>query len=124
MTGLLAYDHVQLAIPPGGEDRMRAFFVDLIGMVEVPKPDTLSPQGCWFEAGAVALHIGVDPDFSPATKAHPAFLVSDLEGLRARLEGAGVACREDKPVEGYQRFFADDPFGNRLEFMQRVGVGS
>ena len=124
MTGLLAYDHVQLAIPPGGEDRMRAFFVGLIGMVEVPKPDTLSPQGCWFEAGEVSLHIGVDADFSPATKAHPAVLVSDLEDLRARLEAAEVECREDKPVEGYRRFFADDPFGNRLEFMQRVGMDS
>ena len=120
MTGMLAYDHVQLAIPRGGEDRMRAFFVYLIGMREVPKPDTLSPQGCWFEAGEVSLHIGVDPDFRPATKAHPAFLTGDLAGLRARLEAAGVACREDKPVEGYQRFFTQDPFGNRLEFMQKV----
>ena len=120
MTALLAYDHVQLAIPRGGEDRMRAFFVVLIGMREVPKPDTLSSEGCWFEAGTVSLHIGVDSDFRPATKAHPAFLTDDLAGLRARLEGAGVTCRADKPVEGYQRFFADDPFGNRLEFMQKV----
>ncbi len=124
MSTLLAYDHVQLAIPRGGEDRARAFFVGLLGMVEVPKPDTLSPEGCWFAAGEVAVHVGVDPDFRPATKAHPAFLTGDLDGLRARLEAAGVACREDKPVEGYQRFFADDPFGNRLEFMQRVGTNS
>ncbi|GAB5349873.1 VOC family protein [Alteriqipengyuania sp. 357] len=120
MSVLLAYDHVQLAIPRGGEDRARAFFVDLIGMREVPKPVTLSPHGCWFEAGAVSLHIGVDPDFRPATKAHPAFLVADLEDLRTRLEAAGVACREDKPLAGYLRFFAEDPFGNRLEFMQKV----
>lgn len=89
-------------------------------MCEVPKPDTLSPQGCWLEAGAVSLHIGVDPDFSPATKAHPAFLVGDLADLRARMEAADVECRAEKPVEGYQRFFAADPFGNRLEFMQKV----
>ena len=124
MSGLLGYDHVQLAIPEGGEDRVRAFFVDLIGMREVPKPDTLSPQGCWFEAGPVSLHIGVDPDFRPATKAHPAFLTDDLDGLRSRLEAAEVECRDDKPVKGYRRFFTADPFGNRLEFMQRVGVGS
>ena len=90
MTALLANDHVQLAIPEGGEDSARAFFVDLIGMREVAKPDTLSPQGCWFAAGEVALHLGVDPDFTPATKAHPAFLTSDLDALRARLEsGSG-----------------------------------
>ena len=117
---VLGYDHVQLAIPRGGEDRMRDFFVGLLGMREVPKPDTLSPEGCWFEAGSASLHIGIDPDFRPARKAHPAFLVGDLTGLRARLEAAGVECREDKPVEGYTRFFADDPFGNRLEFMQKV----
>lgn len=124
MSGLLAYDHVQLAIPRGGEDRARAFFVGLIGMREVPKPDTLSPQGCWFEAGEVSLHLGVDPDFRPATKAHPAFLTDDLHGLRTRLEAAGVACRDDKPLAGYRRFFTADPFGNRLEFMQRVGMDS
>lgn len=122
MSGLLAYDHVQLAIPRGDEDRARAFFVDLIGMREVPKPDTLSQEGCWFTAGEVALHLGVDPDFQPATKAHPAFLTVDLEGLRARLQAAGVACHDDKPVAGYRRFFTADPFGNRLEFMQRVGM--
>ena len=120
MTALLAYDHVQLAIPEGGEDSARAFFVDLIGMREVPKPDTLSPQGCWFAAGDVALHLGIAPDFTRATKAHPAFLTSDLDALRARLEQAGVACRDDKPVAGYRRFFTADPFGNRLEFMQKV----
>ena len=124
MTGLLAYDHVQVAIPEGGEDRARAFFVDLIGMREVAKPDTLSPQGCWFEAGAVSLHLGVDSDFRPATKAHPAFLTADLDGLRVRLEEAEVVCRDDKPVAGYRRFFTADPFGNRLEFMQRVEMDS
>jgi len=72
----------------------------------------------------VSLHIGIDPDFRPATRAHPAFLVSDLEDLRARLEAAEVACHEDDPVPGYRRFFTADPFGNRLEFMQRVGMGS
>jgi len=124
LSALLAYDHVQLAIPRGGEDRARAFFIGLIGMREVPKPDTLSAQGCWFESGEVSLHLGVDPDFRPATKAQPAFLTADLDGLRARLEAARVVCRDDKPLAGYRRFFTVDPFGNRLEFMQRVGMDS
>ncbi|MEM7666323.1 MAG: VOC family protein [Pseudomonadota bacterium] len=113
-------DHIQLAIPKGGEDRARAFFVGLLGMREVPKPANLSPSGCWFENGSVSLHIGVDPNFRPATKAHPAFLVDDLARLRAKLETTGLAIRDDKPVEGYERFFSVDPFGNRIEFMQRV----
>lgn len=113
-------DHVQLAIPAGGEDRARAFWVGLLGMKEVPKPPQLSPSGCWFAAGALSLHLGVDQDFRPATKAHPALLVDDLAGLRARLEAEGYTTRDDTPIEGYERFFADDPFGNRIEFMQRV----
>lgn len=116
---VIGIDHVQLAIPAGGENRARAFFADLLGMREVPKPANLSLSGCWFESGSLNLHLGVDPDFRPATKAHPALLVNDLAQLRARLEAAGVATRDDKPVAGYARFFADDPFGNRLEFMQR-----
>ena len=118
--GVIGLDHVQLAIPAGGEDEARAFFAGLLGMREVAKPDTLSPSGCWFEGGGANLHIGVDPDFVPARKAHPAFLVDDLERLRERLRAAGIATRDDKPVEGYARFFAFDPFGNRIEFMQRV----
>ncbi|WP_301750370.1 VOC family protein [uncultured Erythrobacter sp.] len=117
---IIGLDHVQLAIPAGGEDQARAFFVGLLGMTEVPKPANLSPSGCWFTGGAVSLHIGVDPDFRPATKAHPALLVDDLRGLRARLVQAGCATRDDKPVAGYARFFTEDPFGNRIELMQRV----
>ena len=117
---VLGLDHIQLAIPEGGEERAREFFGDLLGMVEVAKPANLSPQGCWFEGGAARLHIGVDPDFRPATKAHPAFLVEDLKVLRARLEAAGCETSDDKPVEGYARFFTRDPFGNRIELMQRL----
>lgn len=117
VTGL---DHVQLAIPEGGEGQARVFFVGLLGMREVPKPETLSAKGCWFEGGGANLHIGIDPDFRPATKAHPAFLVDDLEDLRARLEQAGFATKDDKPVPGYARFFTADPFGNRIELMQQL----
>ncbi|MFM7377890.1 MAG: VOC family protein [Erythrobacter sp.] len=117
---VVGLDHVQLAIPAGGEDQTRAFFVGLLGMVEVPKPANQSPSGCWFTGGSMALHIGVDPDFRPAKKAHPALLVDDLAALRARLAEAGCVIREDKPVEGYVRLFTEDPFGNRIELMQQV----
>jgi catechol 2,3-dioxygenase-like lactoylglutathione lyase family enzyme len=120
-VGVVGIDHVQLAIPAGGEDRARAFYAGLLGMEEVPKPANLSPSGCWFTGGgAVALHIGIDPDFRPAKKAHPALLVDDLAGLRTRLEAAGCVTRDDTPVEGYARFFTEDPFGNRIELMERV----
>ncbi|MFN2098762.1 VOC family protein [Altererythrobacter sp. MF3-039] len=117
---ILGLDHVQLAIPAGGEEKARAFYGDLLGMTEVPKPETLSQSGCWFESGPLHLHLGVDPDFLPATKAHPAFLVDDLELSKVGLLAAGFAVNDDKPVPGYVRFFTSDPFGNRLEFMQKT----
>lgn len=117
---VIGLDHVQLAIPAGGEDRARGFYAGLLGMAEVPKPATLSASGCWFTGGAVSLHLGVDPVFRPATKAHPALLVDDLAALRERLAAAGCVIRDDKPVEGYRRFFTEDPFGNRIELMERV----
>lgn len=117
---VLGLDHVQLAIPAGGEERARAFWVDVLGLIELAKPLQLSQAGCWLKGGALNLHLGVDPDFRPATKAHPALLVEDLAVIRAKLKAAGYETRDDKPVDGYERFFADDPFGNRVEFMQRV----
>ncbi|MCK0127508.1 VOC family protein [Erythrobacter sp. F6033] len=118
--GVIGLDHVQLAIPAGGEDQMRGFFCGLLGMVEVPKPANLSPSGLWLTGGGAHLHIGVDPDFTPARKAHPAFLVDDLSLVQERLETAGYETRDDKPVDGYARFFTTDPFGNRIELMQRL----
>ena len=117
---IIGLDHVQIAIPAGGEDRAREFYAELLGMHEVPKPANLSPSGCWFERGGVSLHIGVDPDFRPARKAHVAMLVDDLSGLRQRLEAKGVPTRDDKPIEGYGRFFSEDPFGNRIEIMEKI----
>jgi catechol 2,3-dioxygenase-like lactoylglutathione lyase family enzyme len=89
-------------------------------MAEVPKPGNLSASGCWFTGGAVSLHIGVDPAFRPATKAHPALLVDDLAALRGRMAQADCVIRDDKPVVGYVRFFTEDPFGNRIELMQKL----
>lgn len=114
-------DHVQLAMPEGGEDGARAFYGGLLGMDEVPKPPNLARRGgCWFEGGEVRLHLGVEADFRPARKAHPALLVDDLGALRRRLSEAGVECRDDEPLEGFVRTYVDDPFGNRLELMQAL----
>jgi catechol 2,3-dioxygenase-like lactoylglutathione lyase family enzyme len=114
-------DHVQLAMPEGDEAEARAFYGDLLGMMEVPKPPNLARRGgCWFESGEVRLHLGVEAGFRPARKAHPALLVDDLGALRQRLGAAGVACRDDEPLEGFVRTYVDDPFGNRLELMQAV----
>lgn len=117
---IIGLDHLQLAIPERGEDQARAFYAGLLGLLEVPKPASLSASGCWFMGGAVNLHLGVDPDFRAATKAHPALLVDNLDALRARLTAAGYEARDDKPIEGCRRFFTADPFGNRIEFMQKI----
>ncbi len=110
--------HVQLGAPPGSEAAARGFFVDLLRLTEVAKPAHLARRGgIWLAVGDQQLHIGIQPDFRPATKAHPAFEVADLDGLRRRLIAAGIPTREDEPFPGRRRFYADDPFGNRLEFL-------
>jgi catechol 2,3-dioxygenase-like lactoylglutathione lyase family enzyme len=115
---ILGVHHVQLAMPPGGEDRARAFYCDLLGLTEVPKPAELSGRGgCWFRGDGVEVHLGVERRFNPARKAHPAFLVDGLDGLRARVEAAGVRASADVPLPGFRRFHATEPFGNRLEFL-------
>jgi catechol 2,3-dioxygenase-like lactoylglutathione lyase family enzyme len=117
-------DHVQLAMPAGGEERAVAFYEGLLGLPRVPKPANLAVRGgCWFELGQARIHLGVEADFRPARKAHPALLVSDLAELTARLTGAGVAVREDEPLAGYQRVYVDDPFGNRLELLEPSPAG-
>ena len=116
LTGI---DHVQLAIPPGGEDRARPFYVGLLGLTEVAKPEPLASRGgCWFEAPGVKLHLGVEADFRPAQKAHPALLVSDLRALAAKLEAANVPLRWDDELADVLRCHVDDPFGNRIELIQ------
>ena len=118
---LLAIDHVQLAMPAGREAEARAFYVGVLGLEERSKPDNLAKRGgCWFEAGPVRVHLGVDPDFHPATKAHPAFLVEDVHRLARRAETGGYRVVSDEPLAGYDRLYVYDPFGNRIELMQRV----
>lgn len=112
-------DHVQIAIPQGGEGEARIFFGELLGLTEIPKPAELGGRGgCWFQLGDRQLHLGVDPAFRPARKAHIAVAVEDLKALRAMLEDAGYKTRDDVPVDGRERFFTSDPFGNRIEFLQ------
>jgi catechol 2,3-dioxygenase-like lactoylglutathione lyase family enzyme len=112
-------DHVQLAMPPGREDDARRFYADLLGIPEVPKPPELAARGgCWFEDGALKVHLGVEADFRPARKAHPALLVRDLGTLVAGLRAAGVEIVDDDHLDGYERVYAYDPFGNRLELLE------
>jgi len=112
-------DHIQLAMPAGGEAEARAFYGGLLGIAERPKPANLLKRGgCWFERGSVKVHLGVDAQFRPARKAHPAFIVKDLARLVSALAAAGHPAREDEPVTGYRRVFVDDPFGNRIELME------
>lgn len=124
MTPMItALDHVQLAAPPGSEETLRAFYAGVLGMSEVPKPPVLAARGgCWFAAGPVQLHIGVEADFRPARKAHPGLRVSGIEAFADRLESRGAAVVWDADLPGHRRFYTDDPFGNRLEFLEPVGA--
>ena len=111
--------HVQLAIPPGGEDACRAFWGGVLGMAELQKPPVLAARGgCWFRGGGLEVHLGVEEPFAPARKAHPGILVEDLDGLAATLDDAGTAVTWDGEFPGHRRFYAADPFGNRLEFLE------
>jgi catechol 2,3-dioxygenase-like lactoylglutathione lyase family enzyme len=114
-----AIEHVQLAMPPGEERAAAAFYESLLGIPEVAKPAHLAVRGgCWFERGELKIHLGVEADFRPARKAHPALLVSDLAALVDKLSVAGVAIVDDEPLEGYHRVYVSDPFGNRIELME------
>lgn len=118
---LLALHHVQLAMPSGGEDQARAFYHDVLGLTEVTKPENLARRGgCWFEQGDLRIHLGVEVDFRAARKAHPALLVEGLPGLAAKIEAAGYEVVSDEPLEGFERLYVYDPFGNRIELMQAV----
>jgi catechol 2,3-dioxygenase-like lactoylglutathione lyase family enzyme len=118
MAGL-SIDHVQIAIPIGGEDKARGFFGALLGLEELAKPaDMAARGGCWFEAGIHQIHLGVEADFRPAKKAHIALRTDGLTKLRVQLEAAGYATFDDVPVNGRSRFFSNDPFGNRIEFLE------
>lgn len=116
-------DHLQLAMPPGEEAKAGAFFSRVLGMDPEEKPSPLNARGgCWFRKGCVILHLGVEREFVPQKKAHPAFLVEDLEALATRLTAANHPVTWDDTLPGRARFYTTDPFGNRLEFM-REGDG-
>jgi catechol 2,3-dioxygenase-like lactoylglutathione lyase family enzyme len=118
---IVRIDHVQIAIPPGGEPKAREFFTGLLGIPEREKPPKLAARGgVWFERGDLKLHAGVEKDFRPAEKAHPALQVLGLGDLIVRLRAADVKIVEDEPLEGYSlRVFVFDPFGNRIELLER-----
>ena len=118
MTRLLALDHVQLAMPAGREAEAEAFYVGVLKMTVLPKPEPLASRGGrWFACGPVQIHLGVDPEFRPARKAHPALVVDDLDQLIRDLEAAGIPWRDDRDLSGVRRGYVDDPFGNRIEVM-------
>jgi len=120
---IIGLDHIQLAMPTGEEARARAFFTGVLGMPEIVKPDSLKGRGgCWYVCGAQELHVGVEAGFRPAKKAHPAFLVKDLTAMQARIEKAGVEIHHQPPLPNAKRIFIEDPFGNRIELIERVAV--
>jgi catechol 2,3-dioxygenase-like lactoylglutathione lyase family enzyme len=104
---------------PWQRERCPKILPGYLGIPEAIKPPELAARGgCWFESEEVKVHLGVEKNFTPARKAHPAFIVDDLAGLTAVLTNAGYAIAHDKPLEGYDRIFVDDPFGNRIELME------
>ncbi|MER5535543.1 glyoxalase [Streptomyces mirabilis] len=119
---LAAVDHVQLAAPPGSQDVLRGYYVEVLGMAEIPKPPVLAARGgCWFRAGAVQLHLGIEKDFRPAKKAHPGLRVTGIEAFAARLRAHEAEVTWDDDLPGHRRFYSEDPVGNRLEFLEPLG---
>jgi len=119
---VVALDHVQLAMPAEREDEAEAFYCDVLGFSVLPKPEPLASRGGrWFAAGTVQVHLGVDQEFRPARKAHPALRVDGFDDLVAKLEEADVAWRWDEDLPGVRRLYVDDPFGNRIEVIDNAG---
>jgi catechol 2,3-dioxygenase-like lactoylglutathione lyase family enzyme len=117
-------NHVQLCIPPGADDAARDFYGRLLALREVEKPAALRENGgMWFEVAGIQLHLGVEPPAAQKTKRHPAFEVEDLPAVRRYLEGHGVPTRDEEEAAGYRRFSFFDPFGNRVELMERAARG-
>jgi catechol 2,3-dioxygenase-like lactoylglutathione lyase family enzyme len=116
---IVAVDHVQLAMPPGLEAQAEAFYCGVLGLERVPKPPPLAARGgCWFRHGEVAVHLGVEEEFRPARKAHPAFVVDDLAAFQAVCEEAGIEVRLNPDGERGRGAYVDDPFGNRIELIE------
>jgi len=107
-------------MPEGGEMDARAFYAETLGIPEVAKPAHLASRGgCWFEQGELKIHLGVEEEFRPARKAHPALIVTDLPAFLKRFAEHGYRVTEDQPLGGYDRHYVDDPFGNRIELMEK-----
>lgn len=118
---IYAIEHVQLAMPPGQEDRARSFYTGVLGIPERPKPAPLARRGgVWFEDGPLKIHLGVEEDFRPARKAHPALLVEGLAEFIRRCEQVGGPVVTDEPLAGFNRVCVSDPFGNRIELLEPV----
>src|SRR5215218_8861377 len=119
---ILSIDHVQIAMPIGEEEKAREFYIKLLGFSEISKPPELAKRGgAWFQSQNVQLHLGVESDFKAARKAHPAFLVSDLDSLIAKVQQAGYETDISQPsLAGYKRSHVFDPFGNRIELMEKL----
>ncbi len=119
---VIALHHVQLAAPAGSEPALREFYVGVLGMAEVAKPDDLARRGgVWFRSGDVELHLGIEADFRPTRKAHPGLLVTGLDALADRLARAGHEVIWDGALPGYRRCYLADPVGNRLELLEPAG---
>jgi catechol-2,3-dioxygenase len=115
----LKLDHVQIAAPPDCEVAARRFYGEIIGLPEVPKPPVLrSRGGVWFQVSGEQLHIGVEQDFQPARKAHPAFATENLNDMATRLQNAGYEITWDEALPEARRFYVNDPWGNRVEFLE------
>ena len=118
---LLGLHHIQLAMPEGEEEAALKFYGAILGLTQVAKPPELGPRGgLWFRDGALEVHLGIEEPFTPARKAHPAFLVRNLATLRERIETAGYRVTDDVALEGFHRCHVRDPFGNRLELVEPV----
>jgi catechol 2,3-dioxygenase-like lactoylglutathione lyase family enzyme len=116
---VVALDHVQLAMPPGGEELAVRFYQDLLGLDRRPKPPALEARGgCWFSNGPVTVHLGAEAGFVPARKAHPALVVDGFDALVDALAAAGHPVRPDAEIPGVRRGYVDDPFGNRIELIE------
>ena len=124
MGEIIGLDHVQLAMPAGQEALARAFYGGVLGLVEDVKPPNLARRGgVWFRGGSARIHLGVDAEFRPARKGHPALLVRGLEDLARRCADAGYATVVDEPLEGFNRLYVFDPFGNRIELLEETERG-
>lgn len=119
---ILSIDHIQIAIPAGEEEKARGFYINILGFNEIPKPAELAKRGgAWFQSEGAQLHLGVEQEFHPARKAHPAFVVDDLDTLLAKAQDAGYETDTTQPpLDGYKRAHIFDPFGNRIELIEKI----